>query len=325
MLVKAHHIALGVAAAAIVAIAPWALDHVPASLFTEATAVGESARGAAPDRLGSIPAQAWLNTAEDPTPESLRGSVVLMEFWTYLCYNCKNVEGWMKSMYERYGGRGLRVLGVHTPEFAVERRVENVRRYLGENGIGWPVAIDNEYAVWRKYNATNAWPAFLVFDRSGRLVYRAAGESAVHEAERAIERSLEASAPGPSLEEAGGHAVEVRTSVTRRAADRAVLTVELAARPGVRLIRRPANVLWIEPAAGVTGPDDRVLLGEPADPSDVTEVAYFDGPASTRVPLGLSGPGPFTIRGRLIYRFCDEAVKICKSRERSFAVKVPRS
>ena len=325
MLSNAGRLVLALTAVGIVAGAPWALGRVPASLFTGRATVVGAAVVSPPDTLGAIPARAWLNApGGDPVPASFRGSVVLVEFWTYLCYNCKNVEGWMKSTYERYRGRGLVVLGVHTPEFAVERDVENVRRYLHENGIDWPVAIDNDYAVWRRYNATNAWPALLVFDRSGRLVYRDAGEGAVRGAERAIEKSL--TAPARSIDAgADEDAVDLEAFVRRVDADRAVLTVELAARPGIRVVRRPGNELRIETPPDVTAPDGPVLLGEPTEPSDATGVVYFDGPASVDVPLALVGAGPFEVRGRLTYRFCDDAEGICKSRERPFAVTIPRS
>lgn len=153
--------------------------------------VSAATPAAMPERLGEIPADAWIGAPEGGlSGESLRGRVVLVEFWTFLCYNCKNVEPWMKSVHARYAGRGLQVIGVHTPEFEQERDVGRVRAYLAENGIDWPVAIDNGLRAWRRYNRTNAWPAFLVFDREGELVYRRAGERAVTGAEQAIRRAL---------------------------------------------------------------------------------------------------------------------------------------
>ncbi|MFN2433705.1 MAG: redoxin domain-containing protein [Gemmatimonadota bacterium] len=143
------------------------------------------------EKLGTIPADRWLRAPERGlSGEDLRGKVVLVEFWTYLCYNCKNVEGWMKETHAELAPRGLAVVGVHTPEFEVERDVANVTAYMEENGIDWPVAIDNGFRVWRKYNRTNAWPAFLVYDRSGNLVFRRAGERAVHGARAAIDEAL---------------------------------------------------------------------------------------------------------------------------------------
>lgn len=156
---------------------------------------GEAEDGPAPlepvETLGEIPADRWLNApASGFDGEDLRGDVVLIEYWTYLCTDCKNVEEWMKKTHAELAPDGLRVLGVHTPEFDVERKVANVRGYLDENGIAWPVAIDNDYRVWRTYNTTRARPAFFVYDRQGRLVYRRAGERAVHGAREAIEKAL---------------------------------------------------------------------------------------------------------------------------------------
>ena len=163
---------------------------------TAAAATAIACLAAAPaeeprDTLGEIPADRWIGApAGGISGEDLRGSVVLLEFWTYLCTNCKNVEEWMQETHADLAKKGLRVIGVHTPEFEVERDVGNVVRYARENAITWPVAIDNGWRVWRRYNTTNAWPAFFVYDREGRLVYGRAGERAVKGARAAIDRAL---------------------------------------------------------------------------------------------------------------------------------------
>ncbi|HUP00788.1 MAG TPA: redoxin domain-containing protein [Gemmatimonadota bacterium] len=145
------------------------------------------------ETLEQIPTDLWLNAPEEGlSGGDLRGEVVLVEYWTYLCDGCRNIEEWMKEIHDDLGPKGLVMIGVHTPELDVEREVANVRRYVRENGIVWPVAIDNDGRVWRKYNATRARPALLVYDREGRLVYRGAGERAVHGARLAIEKALAA-------------------------------------------------------------------------------------------------------------------------------------
>ena len=137
----------------------------------------------------------WLNS-EPLTIAALRGRIVLVEFWTYLCYNCKNVEPWMKQTHVELAPRGVKIIGVHTPEFRVERKTSNVVKYVRENDIVWPVAIDTGWKVWRRYNTTNAWPAFFVYDRNGELVYSRAGERAVTGARTAIETALAEPAGG---------------------------------------------------------------------------------------------------------------------------------
>jgi thiol-disulfide isomerase/thioredoxin len=298
---------------------------VAAVLYLPGARPGAAApTGVAEDTLGALPADEWLNVdGAAPTAESLKGSVVLVEFWTYLCYNCKNVESWMQHTHRRWGDRGLAVLGIHTPEFDVERNVENVRRYLRDNGIAWPVAIDNEFRVWRRYNTTNAWPAFLVFDRDGRLVYRRAGEGAVHGAAEAIEHSL--GRPRTSSQaEASRPGVQVTSTVTRPSADTAMLTVTLTPEARTRLVRRPANELRILMPPGVGGPEGPVLIGEAGTPADAGELVYFDAPASVTVPLTVRGSGPFRIEGRVIYRSCDRDAGTCRRDETTFAATVPR-
>ncbi len=283
------------------------------------------AAAAAPgDTLGALPADEWLNVdGAVPTSASLRGSVVLVEFWTYLCYNCKNVEGWVKEAHAQWGDRGLAVLGIHTPEFDVERNVENVRRYLRDNQIAWPVAIDNGFRVWRRYNATNAWPAFLVFDRDGRLVYRRAGEGAVHGAADAIERSLERPRT-TSRSQPPRAGVRVEATVTRPSAGTALLTVTLTPDADTRLVRQPANELRLVIPAGVTGPEGAVWIGEAGAPAAAGELVYFDAPAAVTVPLAVRGSGPFRIEGRVTYRSCDSDAGTCRRDEATFAATVPR-
>ena len=103
-----------------------------------------------------IPAELWLGAPEGGLSGArLLGKPVLLEFWTYLCYNCKNVEGWMKDTYRTYAPEGLQVIGVHTPEFDVERKVENVKDYISKNGIEYPVAIDARLEAGLKCRSTS--------------------------------------------------------------------------------------------------------------------------------------------------------------------------
>lgn len=139
----------------------------------------------APDISGTGP---WFNS----TPQSLsrlRGKVVLVEFWTFGCYNCRNVEPYVKQWHARYASEGLVVIGVHTPEFAHEADPGRVRKYLNENGITHPVVLDNDYAIWNRWR-NRYWPAMYLLNKSGELCYRHFGEGRYAETEAQIKRLL---------------------------------------------------------------------------------------------------------------------------------------
>lgn len=116
----------------------------------------------------------WLNSAPLSLP-SLRGKVVLVEFWTRECINCLHVLPHTKALYERYKDDGLVVIGVHTPEYDEERDPAGVRAAAARLGIDWPVAIDNDYRIWNAWG-NRFWPALYLIDRDGRVVYRQVGE-----------------------------------------------------------------------------------------------------------------------------------------------------
>jgi thiol-disulfide isomerase/thioredoxin len=97
-----------------------------------------------------ISGQSWLNS-EPLRLAGLKEKVVLLEFWTFGCYNCRNVESHIQAWHERYTDKGLVVIGVHSPEFGYERVLANVRRYVREHAIKYPIAIDNEFTTWKAY------------------------------------------------------------------------------------------------------------------------------------------------------------------------------
>jgi thiol-disulfide isomerase/thioredoxin len=135
-----------------------------------------------------ISADTWLNSPPLALAD-LTGKVVLVEFWTFGCYNCRNVEPHVKEWQRRYRERGFVVIGVHTPELRHEREVESVRRYLSEHDISYPVAVDNAFATWNRYG-NQAWPAIYLVDKHGRLRHVHVGEGGYEETERAIEALL---------------------------------------------------------------------------------------------------------------------------------------
>jgi thiol-disulfide isomerase/thioredoxin len=136
-----------------------------------------------------ISGQTWLNSAPLKLGE-LRGKVILLEFWTFGCYNCRNVEPYIKAWHQEYAKKGLIVIGVHAPEFSYERSVANVQRYVREHVIQYPVAIDNDFSTWKRYN-NRYWPALYLIDKRGIIRYLRVGEGGYPETEQRIQALLE--------------------------------------------------------------------------------------------------------------------------------------
>jgi len=130
----------------------------------------------------------WINS-EPLKLTDLRGRVVLIEFWTFGCYNCRNTLPYVKSWDDRYRAKGLTVIGVHSPEFEEERKVENLRREVSSLGIRYPVVTDNDYQTWNAYKV-EAWPTTFLLDKQGRIRWKHVGEGAYDEAERLIQKLL---------------------------------------------------------------------------------------------------------------------------------------
>ena len=130
----------------------------------------------------------WINS-EPLNLKDLRGRVVLVEFWTFGCYNCRNTLPFVKSWDDRYREKGLTVIGVHSPEFDYERKVEDLRREVASLGIRYPVVSDNDYKTWDAYNVA-AWPTIFLLDKQGRIRWRHVGEGDYDEAERMIQKLL---------------------------------------------------------------------------------------------------------------------------------------
>ena len=142
-----------------------------------------------------LTAQKWLNT-EPLRPESLRGKVVLVNFWTFTCVNWLRTFPYVRAWAEKYKDHGLVVVGVHTPEFNVEKDFANVTRAAASLGVGYPVATDNDYAIWRAFD-NYAWPAVYLIDANGRVRHHVLGEGSYDKSERWIQELLSEAGGAP--------------------------------------------------------------------------------------------------------------------------------
>ena len=144
-----------------------------------------------PARSQTAPALAagkWINS-EPLTAESLRGRVVLLDFWTFGCYNCVNTLPAVKGFDAKYRGKGLTVVGIETPELDFERSFDNLAAAVKKRGIEYPVLTDYNNANWDAFKV-NAWPTVIILDKQGRIRYTHVGEGAYDVQEKVIQTLL---------------------------------------------------------------------------------------------------------------------------------------
>ncbi|AZE67128.1 Cytochrome c biogenesis protein CcdA [Pseudomonas synxantha] len=146
----------------------------------------DNAQGPMPSLSGAVE---WLNSPA-LTSESLRGKVVLVDFWTYDCINCQHALPYVKDWAQKYEKDGLVVIGVHTPEYGFERIISNVRDEVKKLGITYPVAIDNNYAIWRNFD-NQYWPAHYLIDAKGQVRFTHFGEGGYKTQEKMIQQLLQ--------------------------------------------------------------------------------------------------------------------------------------
>jgi thiol-disulfide isomerase/thioredoxin len=127
----------------------------------------------------------WMNTNAPISVAGLRGKVLLVNFWTYSCINCRRTIPYLKRWQSEYGALGLQVIGIHTPEFGFEHDRANVDTYLRQTGISYPVGQDNNFRTWDAWD-NEVWPGFYIVNRDGRIVQVYEGEDHAHEMEGAI-------------------------------------------------------------------------------------------------------------------------------------------
>jgi thiol-disulfide isomerase/thioredoxin len=130
-----------------------------------------------------------INTHGVSIKDAAGEKVVLVEFWTYSCFNCQNAQPHINALYEKYKDDGLLVVGVHSPEFGFEKDISNVRKAVGQADIEYPVVLDNHYSIWNAYNQ-RFWPAWCLIDKDGFIRYKHFGEGAYDETEQKLQELL---------------------------------------------------------------------------------------------------------------------------------------
>ncbi|MET0687830.1 MAG: redoxin domain-containing protein, partial [Methyloceanibacter sp.] len=160
----------------------------PAMMMQGKPAEGAQAlpvEGTMPELTGAVE---WLNSPPHTNAE-LKGKIVLIDFWTYSCINCLRTIPYVRAWAEKYKDQGLVVIGVHTPEFAFEKDIGNVKDAIADLKIAYPVAVDNDYAIWRAFN-NRYWPAHYFIDAQGRIRHHHFGEGSYDVSERVIQDLL---------------------------------------------------------------------------------------------------------------------------------------
>jgi thiol-disulfide isomerase/thioredoxin len=225
----------------------------------------------------------WINSPP-LTEAGLRGKVVLVEFWTYTCINWLRVQPYVRAWADRYEDQGLVVIGVHAPEFSFEKNLDNVRRMVKDLNVGYPVAVDNDHAIWRAFD-NNYWPALYFIDARGQVRHHQYGEGGYAESERVIQELL-AEAGGPA---AGGALVSVEGTGAEAAADWGSL-------------KSSENYLGTTRTVGFASPggaraDQRQVYAPPA------RLGLNEWALSGMWAMGRGSVVLHQVNGRIVYRF----------------------
>src|SRR3989440_5059443 len=224
----------------------------------------------------------WLNSPP-LTAAGLRGKVVLIDFWTYTCINWLRSLPYVRAWAERYKDQGLVVIGVHAPEFAFEKNVDNVRRAAKDMRVDYPIAIDNDYAIWRAFK-NEYWPALYFVDAQGRIRHHHFGEGEYEESEMVLQMLLRDA--GAEIEQG---LVDIEPAGAEAAADWAALG-------------SPESYVGYERAVGFASPggvaaDERHVYSAPSTLGRNQWSLSGDWSIGA-VPVHLNEPG-----GSILYRF----------------------
>jgi thiol-disulfide isomerase/thioredoxin len=153
-------------------------------MFPSPTMTEETKAPVAPEISNGL----WINS-EPLTLKSLQGRVVLIEFWTFACYNCRNTLPALKKWDAQYRDKGLTIIGVHTPELDFERDLKQLRREITKLGIKYAIVTDQDYSTWKAYGV-EAWPTLFVLDKKGRVRWTHVGEGYYDETEEVFKKLL---------------------------------------------------------------------------------------------------------------------------------------
>lgn len=134
----------------------------------------------------------YVNTTDGTTLQSIlkKNKIVLFEFWTFECINCKRTLPYLNDWYSKYHDQGLEIVGVHTPEFAYEKNYDNVVQATKDLGVKFPVFMDNNYSTWNSYN-NQYWPMRFLILPTGQIIYQHAGEGDYEQTENLIKQVLQ--------------------------------------------------------------------------------------------------------------------------------------
>ncbi|MEK7603886.1 MAG: redoxin family protein [Patescibacteria group bacterium] len=152
-------------------------------------------------RLPKIVGGRWLNS-QPLSEENLKGKVVLIDFWTYSCVNCKRTIPYLKEWWRKYKEKNFVMIGIHTPEFEFEKEFNNVKQACRDLGVTWPVVLDNDYVNWNNF-ANRYWPAKYIADKDGKIVYEHFGEGGYEKTENIIRKLIGEEMEDVSVKEHG--------------------------------------------------------------------------------------------------------------------------
>ncbi|KQY14125.1 cytochrome c biogenesis protein DipZ [Rhizobium sp. Root482] len=235
--------------------------------------------GRAPSLTGAVE---WLNSPS-LTTEELRGKVVLIDFWTYSCINCIRTVPYVRAWAEKYKDQGLVIIGVHAPEFAFEKKIDNVKKAVADFKIGYPVAIDNDYRIWRAFE-NSYWPAHYLIDAKGNIRYHHFGEGNYPQTEQAIQ---------DLLREAGSEMAST-APVTPEAKG-------AEASPDLKNIRSGESYLGYKRAAGFVSPEN--LRADAANTYSIDQPGLNEWGFSGSWTVGAEHAVLDRADGSILYRF----------------------
>ena len=159
---------------------------VPATLVESSADIALANSGKSLPEFQGI--QQWLNSSP-LTIADFKNQVVLVQFWTFACINCQRTLPYVVEWHQKYGAQGLKVVGIHTAEFAFERDINNIKQALTKHKIIYPVPVDNQYKTWRAYE-NEYWPHLFLADRKGLIRYDHIGEGEYNTTEKMIQKLL---------------------------------------------------------------------------------------------------------------------------------------